>query len=363
MTTFKANRKFPNPVTVTDDPKSHTLALQQIIEALNVGQRRTKEVMSSYVRVHELVDAGLIEVVGNQLKLTNAGAAVVSASGVQSIVAGTNISVDDTDPANPIVSAAAVGGGAFQPSDLYDASLSDLSDCSVYMPRHGDVLTYDATTGMWYPEDPRPVSIDTRPVSPSAYDDEFDGTSLDPKWSWFNQSSASISLANGSALMTTPAASGDNSRGIVQSETGASWTYRARIATGSLTNSGANYFGGGVVIRNSSGPKNVMFLKLYANGWKLGAQTRTDTTYVGSIAEVTLADYGHRPEMFDYWEMSLASGTITLKYSPNGVSWRTIGSTTVAAYLGSITHVGLCVFVNNASYGAFTACDWFRRVA
>lgn len=75
MTTFKANRKFPNPITVTDDPRSHTLALQQIIEALNIGQRRTKEVQSSYVRVHELVDAGLIEVVGSQLKLTNTGAA------------------------------------------------------------------------------------------------------------------------------------------------------------------------------------------------------------------------------------------------------------------------------------------------
>lgn len=82
MTTFKANRKFPNPVTVTDDPKSHTLALQQIIEALNVGQRRTKEINSSYVRVHELVDVGLVEIVGNQLKLTNTGAAAVASQSV-----------------------------------------------------------------------------------------------------------------------------------------------------------------------------------------------------------------------------------------------------------------------------------------
>jgi hypothetical protein len=109
MTTFKANRKFPNPVTVTDDPRSHTLALQQVIEALNIGQRRTKEIQSSYVRVHELVDVGLIEIVGNQLKLTNAGAAAVSASGVQSVVAGTNVSVDNTDPLNPIVSATGSG--------------------------------------------------------------------------------------------------------------------------------------------------------------------------------------------------------------------------------------------------------------
>lgn len=81
MTTFKANRKFPNPITVTDDPKSHTLALQQIIEALSIGQRRTKEINSSYVRVGELVDAGLIEVVGNQLKLTNTSSTTITSGG------------------------------------------------------------------------------------------------------------------------------------------------------------------------------------------------------------------------------------------------------------------------------------------
>lgn len=145
MTTFKANRKFPNPATVTDDPKSHTLALQQIIEALNVGQRRTKEVMSSYVRVHELVDAGLIEVVGNQLKLTNAGAAVVSASGVQSIVAGTNISVDATDPANPIVSASAssvtqrrVLGAAWGSTAALVAA--NCADVIVHVPQDGTIV-------------------------------------------------------------------------------------------------------------------------------------------------------------------------------------------------------------------------------
>jgi len=82
MTTFKANRRFPNPITVTDDPKSHTLALQQVIEALNIGQRRTREIGSSYVRVQELVDIGLIEIVSGQLKLTNVGQAAVASTGV-----------------------------------------------------------------------------------------------------------------------------------------------------------------------------------------------------------------------------------------------------------------------------------------
>lgn len=73
MTTFKSNRRYPNPVTVTDDPRSHTLAIQQMIEALNVAQRRTKDVDNSFVRVDELVSTGLIEMVGDHLKAAGAG--------------------------------------------------------------------------------------------------------------------------------------------------------------------------------------------------------------------------------------------------------------------------------------------------
>ena len=110
MTVFKANRKFPNPITVTDDTRSHTLALQQVIEALNIGQRRTKEIGSSYVRVQELVDVGLIEIVGNQLKLTNLGTAVAA-------------------------------GGATALADLTDVDLTGLAD--------GNMLVYDSGTATW----------------------------------------------------------------------------------------------------------------------------------------------------------------------------------------------------------------------
>lgn len=58
---------------------------------------------------------------------------------VESVVAGTNVTVDDTDPANPIVSAAGGGGGS-----------------------------------------PFPLSP---PETPSAFDDEFTSATLDPKWS------------------------------------------------------------------------------------------------------------------------------------------------------------------------------------
>lgn len=153
MTTFKANRKFPNPITVTDDPKSHTLALQQIIEALNVGQRRTREIDSSYVRVHELVDVGLIEIVGNQLKLTNLGAAV-AAGGITALADLTDVDLTGLSNGDVLIynsatlkwEAGAVTGGF---TDLYDQTLNNLADVAFYLPSDGDVLTYNAATGMW----------------------------------------------------------------------------------------------------------------------------------------------------------------------------------------------------------------------
>lgn len=54
--------------------------------------------------------AGTFQVTGAQLRAAYGGASGGS-GGVQSVQAGTGIAVDDTDPANPIVSATGGGGG------------------------------------------------------------------------------------------------------------------------------------------------------------------------------------------------------------------------------------------------------------
>ncbi len=157
MTTFKANRRFPNPITVNDDPRSHTLALQQLIEALNIGQRRTREIGSSYVRVQELVDVGLIEIVGNQLKLTNLGQ-TVAAGGATTLDGLTD--VDTPAPSDGDVLTFDTGTGLwlpvaptvtdpFDPTDMYAAALNDLADVSFGPPSNGQALVYNSSTGKW----------------------------------------------------------------------------------------------------------------------------------------------------------------------------------------------------------------------
>lgn len=61
---LRPNRKYPNLPSITNDPASHRDALRAVTEALNIGQRRTADILSSFIRVSDLVDLGLIELSG-----------------------------------------------------------------------------------------------------------------------------------------------------------------------------------------------------------------------------------------------------------------------------------------------------------
>lgn len=61
---LRPNRKYPNLPSITNDPASHRDALRAVTEALSIGQRRTADILSSFIRVSDLVDLGLIELSG-----------------------------------------------------------------------------------------------------------------------------------------------------------------------------------------------------------------------------------------------------------------------------------------------------------
>lgn len=60
-------KKVPSLDAVGDTTESHARVLRQIVEVLNVQERRTKDVDSSFLRVSELQDMGLIEVKNNRV--------------------------------------------------------------------------------------------------------------------------------------------------------------------------------------------------------------------------------------------------------------------------------------------------------
>lgn len=69
---LKANRRFPSVPVVTDDPKNHTQVLMAMKEALDTGQRRTGDILNSFLRVQDLIDLGLITIEGNTSAIVGA---------------------------------------------------------------------------------------------------------------------------------------------------------------------------------------------------------------------------------------------------------------------------------------------------
>lgn len=91
--------------------ENHQIVLSQLKEVAEVGQRLRGDVRDSFVRVAELVEAGIFRVVDQHVLISSALAELLAdAPFVKSVVAGTNVTVDSTDPRNPIVSATGGGG-------------------------------------------------------------------------------------------------------------------------------------------------------------------------------------------------------------------------------------------------------------
>jgi hypothetical protein len=62
---LKPSKAYPSVPAIVGTTESHTRALQAIREGLEIGQRRTKNILDSYVRVKELVDLGIIQLDGD----------------------------------------------------------------------------------------------------------------------------------------------------------------------------------------------------------------------------------------------------------------------------------------------------------
>lgn len=81
------SRRYPNAPTIGETIESHTAALQQIVESLNIHERRiTNSMRDSFVRVSDLEDLDLVEVNGT----------VVSAS-TSSTGSGTDVTLAGQD--------------------------------------------------------------------------------------------------------------------------------------------------------------------------------------------------------------------------------------------------------------------------
>lgn len=243
-----------------------------------------------------------------------------SSGGVQSVVAGTGVTVDSTDPFNPIVN---VGAGV---------------------------------TGNLTP--------DTHPSSPTPYDDEFEyGTA-------FDTTGARRTSANSWTLTKT---SGTTAPLVGQGAVGADYSSGlAALALQAVPGVDCTFVM--KTKRRASTSNSTWCLTFYnsGNGKTLCCQLATSPTmvvqrgsfntstwvYTGSVNAYTASTITNVDQPI-YFRLRLSGTTVYFGFSGSGqdADWLEPYNEAIATWLGGLTHVGMFI---SASTGIV---DWFRRTA
>ena len=195
--------------------------------------------------------------------------------------------------------------------------------------------------------------IDEPPATPNAKDDEFDDTSLDAKWSWVNQGTATWSEQNGFGKISL--LSGYNhSRFIVQNVPTGDFTVTGKFDLMAPTNSSFNF---GLVLYNSSSAKHVIAgvcARTTYNGMHVLKMSNTTTFYTDAFLRSW-------HDTLVYIRVRVVGTTYYVDRSVDGDTWTNIFSETVATFMSSITHIGIGYFRNNTEGGSYYGkCHWFR---
>ena len=200
--------------------------------------------------------------------------------------------------------------------------------------------------------------IDSPPSTPHAKDDEFNGTSLDGKWSWVNRGAATASVSNGN-LYIDMLSGGDHSRLLVQEAPTGDFVCTAKV---SMVAPIESYLRNGIVLYNSANGNRIIF------GYRINRSYYGTEPSVGGVKCQNSSWTDDLPvalinNPYIYARVSLASGTLTFDWSTDGEKWINLTSETVSNYLGAITHIGIGTFRNNGDGKTyFSKVDWFRVI-
>lgn len=335
-----ASRKYPAIPTVGGDVVSHTKAIEALRDAVQTHERRTNDKLSSFVRIKELIDLGVVRLIGdNKVEL-----AVVSSTGET---------------------------GSIALGDLSDVDLAGLTD--------GDVLTYDAVYGLWVPTAPSSssgssenVTPSTHPASPNAADDEFEGAALDTAgtrrsgataWATRNPGAATFNLAQGALIITAPSSAGINLRMAEQAIPSGAWRYRCKVQP---LIPQTNFARAGMFVCRSAASKALEIATAYSSGAKIEANSWNITgPYIGAIgSSVGLPGDQYLPFHFEI-EYD-GSSIYTFRWSKSGYdgTFTTTGTQAQATNLGGAADkIGVYVNTESSAGIAIGIFDWFRRMA
>lgn len=214
------------------------------------------------------------------------------------------------------------------------------------------------------------ITPDTHPAIPTAWDDEFESTSLDSKWIWANKGLSDAKNTQGALsfkIEGQTSTSPQEVRAIFQGVTGSSWKFRAKVSD--------VYFqpgwqsASGLIVRNSSTGKINSFGLLYSAGFSVysskadGVSGYTATATAGPTDVFTSSLYAS-PRSPLYLEIELSGGSIYFRYSRSGIegSFVTFSSAFLTDHLVAVDQIGLYVLTTGNVY-SISFFDWFRRIS
>ena len=231
--------------------------------------------------------------------------------------------------------------------------------------------------------EPFNVTVDTHGTGVPAFvaNDEFEGASLDTAgtrftgataWTWQQQGSSTATLTEGSLVMSGQLVAGTISAIEQPLPGGSSWTYQGRASWQGGNPGGSVQPFAGFHLRESSSGDVTGFGFIANNPGQIVLLTGTLAGGYAAIAVQTTYPYiasgsaGHLSLPWFYYQIALASGTLTYSISQTGLpgSWITMASRAVTTDFSTAPdHIGFAVRANNGSDTPTAYVDWFRQVA
>jgi hypothetical protein len=195
---------------------------------------------------------------------------------------------------------------------------------------------------------------DWPPSSANTLDDDFTAASLDAKWTWVNQGTATSTLANSVCAITVPTSGSANWRYIYQTAPGSTpWELQMRCAINAPPQS--NYNNAGLVLSDSSG--KFVFFGLQTS-LQLGAAYWNSPTTISTGVGTNKVNF-YTPVV--YLKANDDGTNLTFWYSILGAGWVQVAQVARTAFLTSgPTRVGFGADTESGNALIFE-CDWFRR--
>jgi hypothetical protein len=200
---------------------------------------------------------------------------------------------------------------------------------------------------------------DAPPTSPSAYDDEFDGTMA--AWTWLNQGSSTDNITNSWVSLAVPSNAGGsvNVRGLYRSAPSPTYTFAAKMSFIGVL---GNYIASGLMLRESSSGKLITFGPGYRGPQEIDVGYWNSATSFNSLP---LSGYA-QSFMPMYFRITNDNTNFIFQISREAIAWVTVATLGKNAFFaGAADGVGFGVYTENV--GGAGACtlslDWFRRTA